>query len=146
MPTIASQVVAAAKARVRARFRDRTGIAGASNVQSSGCVEKLKNDLAALLGIDSAHLRGDDKLRDILRVHRNELSFDAQLLMEKVGLKDVVDPFAFDLLHYVEKRIGRDSAFLRRPAFLPQPRNEGEWIERIMGMTVAELSAALSRG
>lgn len=146
MPTAASQFISVAKACVRARLRDRKDGNGTSisDGRSERGTEDVKKELATLLDIDNAHLRYEDRLRDILRVHRNELPPDTQLLMEKLGLRDLADPFAIDLLHYVEKRIGRDSARLRRPAFLPQPRNEEEWIERVMGMTVADLTAALA--
>ena len=145
MPTIANQFSLAAKARVRAKLRDRAeGSHNLMNVPRIETPHAATKDLATIVGVEAVHLRPDDRLRDILRVHRTDLPPDAQPLMERLGLRDIADPFAIDLLHYVENRIGRDSARLRRGPFTPQPQNEEEWIERIMGMTVAELSSALA--
>ena len=144
MPTIANQFTNAAKARVRAKLRDREGGASPTDLSRREIPNEVKEELSELLDVDIAYLRAGDRLREILRIHRSELPADAQPLMEKLGLKDIADPFAIDLLHYVEKRIARDSTRLQRPAFRPQPNSEDEWIERIMDMTVAELSSALA--
>ena len=145
MPTIANQFTSAAKASVRAKLRDREdGQESPTGPSKKENPDEVKQELSQILDVGVAYLRAGDRLRDILRIHRSELPANAQPLMEKLGLKDIADPFALDLLHYVEKRIGRDSTRLTRPAFRPPPRSEDEWIERIMDMTVAEFSSALA--
>jgi hypothetical protein len=94
--------------------------------------------------VDLEHLRREDKFRDILRVHRDELPVAVQPLIQKVGLRDVVDPFGMALLDFVEKRIGEDNSRMKRAPFIPVPSNEDEWVERILDTTVGELLVALA--
>lgn len=149
MPATASELSNAAKAHVRARLRDRPIVPVIQGVGEKGLAlvpqtEALIQILAKLIGVDVNHLRIEDQLRETLRVHRNELPVSIQGLMTKVGLTDVIDPFSFDLLNFVEERISQDQRRLERPSFLPSPKDEEEWIDRIMDMTVAQFLQSLA--
>jgi hypothetical protein len=150
MPANTSKVSTAAKARVRDRLRERpkepitNSITAQIPASDSKTATTLANDLAVLIGVDVEHLRAGDRLRNILRVHTDELPENVRPLVPRVGLGDVVDPFAFSLLDFVEKRIGKDRSRMQRPAFMPRPKNEEQWIERILDMTVADFLTALA--
>lgn len=145
-----TKVSNAAMARVRDRLRDRPKLSVAGSIASqlpapdSMKVAAIANELAALFGVDVEHLRPSDTLRDLQRVCRDELPADIQPLMARIGLKDVFDPLAFDLLDIVEKRMGQDRSRLLRAPFVPAPKSEEEWIDRILDMTVADFLSALS--
>jgi hypothetical protein len=150
MQAITSKVSDAARTRVRARLRGRVKVplSGSARDQLTAPASEngtsLAQALANLIGVEVEQLRRDDKLREILRVHRNELPADVQRLLPKIGLSDVVDPFAFALLDFVEKRIGEDPSRVKRAPFVPLPTSEDEWIDRILSMTVGELLGALA--
>ncbi len=44
----------------------------------------------------------------------------------------------------VERTIRQNPARLKNAAFSPTPKDEDEWIERILGMTVADYLRALA--
>jgi len=77
-------------------------------------------------------------------VDRGDLPEHIQPLVKEFGLTASVDPFGLDLLHFIEKRIGKDESKLGRLPFVPLPHNEDEWIERIMGMTLRQFLVALA--
>lgn len=150
MQAIASKLSNAARARVRDRLRGRPRVPLSGLITGQATTTEPTNDtalahaLAGLIGVDAEHLRPNDRFREIFRVHRDELPQDIQPLMPKAGLNDVIDPFAFALLDFVEKRIGDDRSRLQRAAFVPSPKNENEWIDRILDMTFAEFLIALA--
>jgi hypothetical protein len=103
----------------------------------------VATELASLIGVDVKYLRAEDSLRDILVVRAGELPVGTRKLLEKAGLVDAVNPFAFDLIDFVERRIGQEQSRLQHRAFSPLPKSEEEWVERLEGMTVRELVEAL---
>ncbi|GAC1480171.1 MAG: hypothetical protein NVS1B4_25220 [Gemmatimonadaceae bacterium] len=137
---------AAALVRERLRHRPPMPISDVGADASVGVTrasrDALIEGLASAIGVEARCLRLDDRLQDILRVHRDELPPDHQKLMTKIGLHDFIDPLAFDLLAFVERRIGNNQSRLAR--FKPWPKNEGQWIDRILRMTVADLVDALA--
>ena len=146
MPGITGKISKAARARVRARLvaRPQVSARAFSELTAMPTHSTLARDLASVIGVDAQYLRREDVLGEILRVHRNELPPDIQPLLARVGLQDVVDPFAFGLLDFVEKRIGEDQSRLKRDPFVPTPKTEDEWIARILSLTFGELFDALT--
>jgi hypothetical protein len=144
------EVFRAAKDLIRSKLRERGEAPANEDLRSvplSSQNQKaltLPQELADVIGVEIECLRLDDKFGDILSVHSRDLSEDIQRLMKQIGLTDSIDPFGLDLLHFIEKRGGGDESRLRRPAFLPLPSDESEWIERIMEMTVRQFLIALA--
>lgn len=141
MLTTTSKVLDAARARVRDRLLTRPEAPLAVHDPSAAASAVA---LAGILGVKIEHLRLDDRLQDILRVHRDDLPADVRAMMGKLGLREVIDPFAFDLLDLVERRFREQRARAQRLAFHPIPKNEEEWIDRILSMTVNELLTAIA--
>jgi hypothetical protein len=145
----ANKLSLAARERVRARLLERVAISPGKWIPADLLrsdpdeVTALATRLAALIGVPAGHLRAEDKFREILRVHREELLPEIQSLMAEAGLVDVIDPFAFALLDFVEKRVGEDPSRLQHFTFQPSPSNEGQWLERILELSVGELLRAL---
>ena len=109
MTGIANQLSLADQACVRDRLRERRAVAADNWIladllrSAPDQVTSLAERLAALIGVPAKYLRSEDKFHEILRVHREELPPEVQPLMAKAGLADVIDPFAFALLDFVEK-------------------------------------------
>ncbi|GAC1418074.1 MAG: hypothetical protein NVSMB53_17110 [Gemmatimonadaceae bacterium] len=143
-----TRLLESAAALVRERLRHRPPTETSEVGKESGAALRngsradLLEEFALIIGVEASCLRLDDRLQDALRVERHELPADHQRLMSKLGLRDVIQPFAIDLLDFVEQRIGNDHARLAR--FQPWPKNEDEWIDRILGMTIADLIDALA--
>lgn len=144
------RLLAAAHETVQARLRQRTKVSLANSFATTNPErprESLENEarqLAAIVGVDMDYLRPDDRLGDILRVEQTELPEDVRPLLRKFGLDHFVRVQAFEILDHVERRMAKDRSILYRPPFVPSPRNEDEWIDRIMNMTVGELLIALA--
>ena len=140
-------VLMSAKARVRSRLANRSAVEPMTlryaNAQAPD-VTSILRELSAIFGVDERQLRGADKFRDILRVHRSELPENIQDLFPSLGLTDHVDVFVLDLLHLLENRVGKKTSRLSSPAFIPVPTNEDEWVERILEMTIEEFTVALA--
>lgn len=149
MPTVANVVAAAAKDRVRHRLQQRSRsplthlLSAVGDEVDQPSLLKAAQEFAAVVGVDVECFRPNDRLGELLRVKRDELPTSVHAVLPRLGLSDVVDPYAFDLLHFVEQRVGRDRKKLSRPAFLPMPASEEEWIERISTLSVAELLASV---
>lgn len=145
-----TKVLRAAERRVRERIQEspatplREVQATAVQGKNVGVAPVLAQELANLVGIRVEQLSLDTPFREYLRVHQDELPSDVRVLMPKIGLEEVVDPFAFDLLDYAERKFRELPERAKRKAFSPTPRSEDEWIDRIMGMTAREFLQALT--
>lgn len=144
------RLIAAAEEHVRAKLRRRpkaplaASIEARESMQPHASIEAQAKELALIVGVDPDHLRPDDRLGDILCVGRDELPVDVQPLFQKFGLRDHIIVRGTEILDHVERRAGVDQAILNREPFVPAPRNEDEWMERVMGMTVEELLVTLA--
>jgi hypothetical protein len=144
------KLLRAAESRVRERLRERPkaplleAVVGGSGQEQISAVASLAVELSLVIGTDLEHLRASETFREALRVRREELSSEAGALMPQVGLSDVIDPFAFDLLDLAERRIREKPSRAQQEVFLPAPKNEDEWIERILDLTVADFLRALA--
>ena len=141
-------LLTAASQRVREKLEQRQRLSQVALEFSFAEPDKEKRriseELAAVLGVDLGYLRPDDRLRDILHVQQTELPTRFQSLFPKLGLTDFVNPFGIELLDFVERRLKKKQWKLNQPPFTPIPTNEGEWIDRIVGLTVGDLVAALT--
>lgn len=142
-----ARLIAAAEQVVRTRLRQRSPAAPVSTVSRGGASsegEAVTQWFASMIGVGTEHLRDDDRLGDILRVQRSELPEDVRPLLEKFGLGDFVSVYGFEILDHVEDRTAKDRSIIARAPFVPLPRSEDEWMDRIMSMTVGELLTALA--
>ena len=149
MTTAASKLLLAGRAHVRSRLQQRPSIVkndvpSADGAHATREAAAVLREFADLIGVEVGHLRASDKLSDLLRVHRSAVGPDLQSLMQQVGVQEELDPFGFELLALVERRVGQNPARLQHPWFQPLPKDEDEWIQRIGAMTVTEFVAALS--
>lgn len=149
MAFASSDLLKAAGTRVRERLSQRPmvplveQVAGDSEAEQVRAISALAGELSKVIGVDARHLRASETLRESLRVRREELASEIGELMPRVGLGDVVDPFAFDLLDLVEQRFREKPSRVERAAFAPKPQNEDEWVERILDLTVADFLTTL---
>ena len=97
-----------------------------------------------MIGVDADHLRPTDRLGDIFRVDATELPQDMRPLLRKFVSGDHMRVFGFEVFDLLERRIAQNRSILEKPPFVPTPKSEDEWMERIMGMTVAELLSVLA--
>jgi hypothetical protein len=140
----------AAEARVRERLRQRPTISlvesvvGDAKSKEADRIRALASELAEVIGVESGRLRPAETLRHALRVHRDELGSEIGALMAKVGLDDVVDPFAFALLDLAERKFRERPTRAEHNVFAPLPQNEDQWIERILDLQVADFLRALA--
>ncbi|MBX3134186.1 MAG: hypothetical protein KF689_12465 [Gemmatimonadaceae bacterium] len=145
-----TKLLRAAEAQVRERLRQRPmiplveSVVGSAGLEDESAVSSLAAELAKVIGVEVGHLRPTETLRESLRVHRNELGSEIGKLMTKVGLDDVVDPFAFGLLDLVERKFREKPTRVESVFFAPAPKNEDEWVERILDLTVADFLRALA--
>ena len=145
-----TKVLRAAESRVRERIKHdvapRRVDDGCRDLTDDASVRfaPLAQELAKSLGIDVGDLQLDTTLRKLFRVHRDELSPEVRALMPKLGLGDVVDPFAFDLLDFAERRFREVPGRAKHHAFTPAPQNEDEWVERILDLTARDFLNALT--
>ncbi len=144
------RLMAAAEEHVHGKLQRRSkvplvaSIESRESVQSHSSLETQAKQLASIVGVDRDHLRPDDRLGDILRVDGDELPVDVRPLLQKFGLRDHIIVRGTEILDYVERRAGADRGILNREPFAPAPRNEDEWMERIMDMTVEQLLVTLA--
>lgn len=144
-----TKVLRAAETRVRERIKEAaptTSVGSPAQIVTTAATSRfaaLTEELATLIGVNAELLKLDTSLREFLRVHSDELQPDVRALMPKLGLRDVVDPFAFDLLNFAERRFREVPARAKHPAFTPAPRNEDEWVERILDLTARDFLNAL---
>ena len=145
-----TKLLRAAEAQVRERLRQRPmiplveSVVGSAGPEDESKVSSLAAELAEVIGVDVGHLRPSETLRESLRVHRDELGSEIGMLMPKVGLDDVVDPFAFGLLDLVERKFRERPTRVESQFFAPTPKNEDDWVERILDLTVADFLRALA--
>lgn len=150
MAFASSKLLNAAGARVRERLSQRhmiplvEQVPGVSEPEQVAAMSALAGELSRVIGVDASYLRASETLREPLRVRREELASEIGELMPRVGLGEVVDPFAFDLLELVERRFREKPSRVERAAFSPMPKNEDEWIERILDLTVADFLITLA--
>lgn len=143
-------VLTAAEALVRERLRQRQvmplakAIVGEGDDERAVSLGSIASELGTVLGLDAGYLRPNETFRESLRVHRDELGGEVRGLLPKLGLRDVVDPFAFELLALAEKRFREVPARATHTAFAPIPKTEDEWIERILDMRIADYLRALA--
>ncbi len=144
------KLLKAAEDRVRERLRERPAVplvqavVGSSDREQISAVSSLAAELGVVIGTDVRHLRATETFREALRVRREELASEAGALMPRVGLSDVIDPFAFDLLDLAERKFREKPSRVQDKVFAPLPKNEDEWIERILDLTVADFLRALA--
>jgi hypothetical protein len=146
MPLTPESLIQAAKIRIRERLTHRSrldlGPPRRARTRITQRANAVVEQIASLIGVDASQLQPEDHLREILRVSQAELPQDVQALMPQFGLSGVIDPSAFDLLDFVEKSVAGDRSKLNR--FRPMPRDDSEWLERILDMTLSELAEALA--
>ena len=115
-----------------------------ADVRLHARLETEAKAFGSIIGIDPDHFRPDDRLGEILRVDRGDLPADVQSLLSRFGLRDHIIVGGARLLEHVESRTRSDRAILNQPPFVPTPRSEDEWMDRIMGMTIQQFLVVLS--
>ena len=144
------KLIATAERIVQARLSTRPNIALVKSVQAQGSERSLTaldveaEKLARCIGVDSGQLRPDDRLGEILRVYEGELPPHARPLLRKFGHSDHILIGGFAILDHVEQRMAEVRSIVRERPFVPSPKSEDEWMDRIMGMTVGELLTVLA--
>ncbi len=113
-------------------------------VGNLSALEEVAAELARIVGVDVNLFRPDDVLSQCLRVRRDELPSEIARTFPDHHLQDAYEPFAFPVLDLVEKRLRKNRALIDHPSFQPLPKNEDEWLNRILDLTVAEFCEALA--
>lgn len=140
-----TRIIHAAEAEVRRRLDHREHVAPESILEASGIPADLAGPamdllrgLSQVIGIDPGRLRPDDVLGDLLRVGRNDLPEVSARDWEKAEFHEFVEVHSYDIMYLVEqhsdwKRWRENYNQMANP-----PRNEEEWIDLIMSMTMSE--------
>jgi hypothetical protein len=140
----AQQVISAVERIVRSRVQARS-----QGTNDSG--DRLDRNsepphcLADIIGVDPTLLHEDERIGEILRVDKRDLSEKDYSFLRQTWGTDFAVAHAVALLDVLEKAAGRDESILDWPQFQPPPHNEGEWIERILGLTVAQVDSMIQR-
>jgi hypothetical protein len=135
-----------ARARMVSRLESREPIPVARIVQESlpgnGQHAERANaliiSLAKLLQVEPTSLRPDDRLGELLKVTAEEIPEVSLDEWDHTGLKKFIVLGAYDLMHLVEAWSDRKSWSRKRDSLVQPPRNEEEWLDLILDMSVAD--------
>lgn len=140
-----NQIYHAAEERVRQRLNVRDPIPASQILADSGLDSSLIregttliNNLAKLLGVDAARLRADDRLEDLVRVNAQELTSVSPDSWRRAGLRGFIVVHVYDIMHMVETFSDYHKWKEKWASLLNPPRNEEQWIDLILDMTVSE--------
>jgi hypothetical protein len=135
----------AAQARVRERLAQRVPRPTLDLLRDASLPVDLHSTATALvtraglvLGVDPCLLRAEDRLGEILRVDAEELPSIQPDEWRRAGLPMRVTVHSYDLMHLVETFSNRSKWKARWASIPGPPRNEEQWIDRILAMTVGE--------
>ncbi|HSM18584.1 MAG TPA: hypothetical protein VK845_16475 [Gemmatimonadales bacterium] len=91
-----------------------------------------------MAGLPLEHIQPEERLVDLLRVSRKELPSISDKDWELAGLGEYVEPYADDLMYLFEHGSDRDAWSGLWKTISPRPKNEEEWIDHLMRLTVNE--------
>jgi hypothetical protein len=141
----ASKLEGAARARVRQRFAQRASMATSDLLSSAsipvdlrGAATDLVTRVGSVLGVDPGTLRAEDRLGEVLRVNSEELPSIKSDDWGQAGLPMYIVVHTYDLMHLVETYSDRLKWKAKWASLPAPPRNEEQWIDLILVMTVGE--------
>lgn len=145
MNRIATKITRAAKRRVRERLADRSpasidDILDGSLVKSSsrGDAVDLLARVGAVLGVDPAVLRADDRLGALLEVRAEEMPSITSSEWRSAGLHGRVVVHIYDIVHIISRYSDRRRWNEKWRSLEDPPESEEESIDLILAMTIRD--------
>jgi hypothetical protein len=129
---------------VRARLADRTPSPVGAELWTyvppalAPRARRLLTALGASLQLDVDRLRPTERLVDVLTVTPNELRTVTKAEFRRTGLTSFVQSFPYDIMYVLEKSADRQLWREARRTLPRPPKNEEQWIDTFMGMTVVD--------
>ena len=139
-----AKIEEAAREKVLCRLRSRPKLSVPEVIETCGLdheqgrrAEMILESMESVLGIPTAGISPNDRLRDVFRVYKSE--FDAiPAGWDRTQLGDYIEVFAYDLMNMLE-RLSTRSAWAEKRLKLPSPpSNEEEWIDLVLEMTLCD--------
>lgn len=153
MHPIMGRVLSRAKSLVRSRSNRRApepvaqifDYAGISVHHREACAVLL-DALGAHLGIDPRVLRASDKLGDVLGVAKSELQLSQEEASEweKWGFEERLEPHSYELLETLQQITTQEGWRAQWNTLSAPPRSDDQWLNFIMGMTIADFVSFFS--
>jgi hypothetical protein len=137
------RIMGEAKRVVRERLRDRNDVSVIDLLLESGvppipAAMNVAEGLARALGVAAGRLRPGDRLADLCRVSRQELGAVTDEVWSQSKFGEFAEVGSYDLMFLVETASASDGRTERWRTLEPAPKNEEEWLDRIMEMRVGE--------
>ena len=99
---------------------------------------ELLTALGRTLKLDPGVLRANDILGSCFTIEGERLGTGATVVLRKYGPQTGIEVFGEDILHVLEVRIDPALWDTLSSSLPGPPRNDDDWIDLIMGFTVAE--------
>ena len=130
-------VIRAAEARVKVRIFDHPPVARwTTSDQDPALGRTFHRKLAQMLGVPPEFIGPEDRLSDLLVVHRHELGEISDDVWRLTGFVDKVQPYAYSLMYLFEDGANRDAGKREWNRIEPRPETEEQWIDHLMTLTV----------